>query len=83
MNVITTLLDATIITLSIRALGHSPITVPSHIANGICMLPASHEQLDYRLHNMAHQFGCTWELHTFGPEYKGLDDTYGYWILEV
>jgi hypothetical protein len=77
MNVITKLLDAKTITLAIRALGFAPVTVPSHIANGICMLPASHEQLDHRLQTMAHQFGCTWELHT------DLDDSYGYWILEV
>lgn len=83
MNVITKLLDAKVITLAIRALGFTPVSVPAHIPNGICMLPATHEQLDHRLHTMAHQFGCKWELHTFGPEYKGLDNSYGYWILEV
>jgi hypothetical protein len=83
MKAITKVIDAEIITRAIRALGHSPVSVPAHIPNGICMLPAKHGQLDHRLHTLAAQFGLTWELHTFGPEYVGLDQSYGYWILEV
>jgi hypothetical protein len=77
------MINAEMIVLAIRALGFAPVTVPSHIPNGVCMLPAKHGQLDHRLHTMAEQFGGSWELHTFGSEYRGLDNSYGYWILEV
>ena len=82
MNAITKLLDAAVIVRAIAALGYAPITVPSSVPNGICMLPASHEPLDSRLHRMAHQFGCKWELHT-DLDLNCYGNTYGVWILEV
>ncbi len=81
MKAITKLFNAEIIVRAIAALGYAPITVPSSIANGICMLPASHEPLDSRLHRMASQFGLRWELHT-DLDLNCYGNTYGVWILE-
>ncbi len=80
MNAITKLLSAEVIVRAIAALGYAPITVPAEIINGICMLPASPEQLDYRLHNLASQFGLSWELHT-DLDLNCYGNTYGVWVL--
>ena len=82
MKAITKLLNAATIVRAIAALGYAPITVPSEIPTGICMLPASHEPLDNRLHNMAEQFGLQWNLHT-DLDVNCYGNTYGVWILEM
>jgi len=81
MKAITKLLDAATIVRAIAALGYAPITVPSEVPTGICMLPASREPLDYRLHNMAKQFGCQWNQRT-DLDLNCYGNTYGVWILE-
>jgi len=75
MNHLGNLASSEMITRAVRALGHAPYTVPSEIINGICMIVATHEPIDHRLHVMASQFGMQWELHTFD------ENRYGHWVL--
>lgn len=70
------MIDHKLLTNAIRALGFTPITCPTHIPNGLCMITASADPLDARLETLGHQFGLTWELETFGRQFG-----YGYWVL--
>ncbi len=74
------MIDAKLITNAIRALGHTPVTVPAHIPNGICMIRARRADRqcfpDHRLQALAAQFGLNWEL-------TDIDADNSYWILEV
>ena len=66
------------LTAAVRALGFTPMTVPTHIPNGVCMIAAkSGERVaPAKLRTLAAQFGMTWELHTID------DNFYGHWVLE-
>ena len=58
MNILGKTVDASILTNAVRALGHEPFTCPADYASGICRIEAADPIFpDYRLQNLAEQFG--------------------------
>lgn len=76
MNTFGKVVNAEILTNAIRALGHAPYTCPAEMPTGICRLVAAHgrEFPDYRLQNLAVQFGLEWA-------FQADDISCNYWVL--
>ena len=71
----TTEMNAAILTNAVRVLGHEPITCPADYATGICRIRARDAIFpDYRLQNLADQFGLDWA-------WDSSDLNHNYWVL--
>ena len=69
------MISAEMIVNAIRALGHAPYTCPADMATGICRIVAIDATFpDYRLQNLATQFGLEWA-------FQSDDINCNYWVL--
>ena len=70
------MINAEMLVNAIRVLGHAQYTCPTNMPTGICRLVAAHgrEFPDYRLQNLATQFGLEWA-------FQSDDLNLNYWVL--